>query len=79
LVDILYTYYAFSLGGVEANPAMAFLCTKFGNISLAFYKGIMMGILLILLPFIRGIYQKFLIFTSFVYIILVISHIIRFW
>lgn len=77
-VDILVTYSIFAKGGIEVNPAMAFLCTKFGNISLAFYKGILLGALFILLPLIKAIHQKFLIFTCFIYIILLFSHAIRF-
>jgi hypothetical protein len=78
LIDTLVTYYVFANGGVEVNPAMAFLCTKFGNISLAFYKGILLGVLLIFLPLIKGFYQKLLAFTTVVYIILVFSHMLRF-
>lgn len=78
IVDILVTYYIFANGGVEVNPAMAFLCTKFGNISIAFYKGILLGALFILLPLIKAIHQKFLIFTCCLYIILLFSHAIRF-
>jgi len=78
IADILVTYSIFAEGGIEVNPAMAFLCTKFGNISLAFYKGILLGALFILLPLIKAIHQKFLIFTCFIYIVLLFSHAIRF-
>ena len=77
-IDIYITYTVFSKGGFELNPAMAFLCSKFGNLSLAFYKGILLGVLFVLLPFIKLAYQKFLIFACFAYIVLVISHAIRF-
>jgi hypothetical protein len=78
LIDILVTYYVFAQGGVEANPAMAHLSSKFGNISIAFFKGTLLGILLFLLPFIKEIYQKALMIVCFVYVALVVSHIIRF-
>lgn len=78
LIDILVTYYVFAQGGVEANPAMAHLSSKFGNISIAFFKGTLLGVLLFLLPFIKEIYQKALMLVCFVYVALVVSHIIRF-
>ena len=78
LIDILVTYYVFSKGGVEANPAMAHLSSRFGNISIAFFKGALLGILLFLLPFIKEIYQKALFIVCSCYVILVITHIIRF-
>ena len=78
LLDLLVTYYAFSQGAIEANPFMFFICTKYGNLALAFYKGLLLGVLLFLLPFIKNIFQKGLIFSCSVYILLVISHIIRF-
>jgi hypothetical protein len=78
LIDVLVTYYVFAQGGVEANPAMAHLSSKFGNISIAFFKGSLLGVLLFLLPFIKEIYQKALMIVCFVYVALVVSHIIRF-
>ena len=78
LIDLIVSYSVFSQGGVEANPAMSFLCSNFGNISLAFYKGFLLGALFILLPYIKNRLQYLLIFTCFAYVVLVISHIIRF-
>lgn len=78
IIDIQVTYTVFAGGGIELNPFMAFLCTTFGNISLAFYKGICLGILFILLPFVRNAYQKLLILSCIVYAVLMVSHWIRF-
>ena len=78
LIDLLVTYYAFSKGAIEANPAMSVLIYKFGNISLAFFKGALLGMLLILLPYIKNFMRKCLMFSCSVYVILVFSHIIRF-
>lgn len=78
IIDLIATYYAFSLGAVEANPAMDAVIKNFGDIGLAFYKGLMLGGLFIFLPFINKRIQKFLVFTVFVYIVLTISHMIRF-
>ena len=78
LIDLLVTYYAFSKGAIEANPAMSVLIFKFGNISLAFVKGALLGMLLIMLPYIKNFLRKCLMFSCSVYVILVFSHIIRF-
>jgi|GEM_PF-1975250 len=78
LIDLLVTYYAFSKGAIEANPAMSVLIFKFGNISMAFVKGALLGMLFILLPYIKNFMRKCLIFSCSVYVILVFSHIIRF-
>ena len=78
LIDLLVTYYAFSKGAVEANPAMSALCVKFGEVSLAFYKGLLLGILLFLLPYIKRYLLGLLAFSCSVYAVLVLSHIIRF-
>ena len=78
IIDIQVTYEVFSNGGVEANPLMAFMCTKFGNLSLAFYKGTLLGVLFFLLPFIKAVFQRLLILTCFAYVILLVSHWIRF-
>jgi len=78
LLDLLVTYYAFSKGAIEANPLMFLLCTNYGNMAMAFYKGLLLGMLMFLLPFIRNFLQKCLIFSCSVYVILVISHVIRF-
>jgi len=78
LIDLLVTYYAFSKGAIEANPAMSVLIFKFGNISLAFVKGALLGMLLIMLPYIKKFLRKCLMFSCSVYVILVFSHIIRF-
>ena len=78
LIDLVVSYSLFSQGAVEVNPAMSVLCSQFGNISLAFYKGFLLGALFILLPFIKKRLQYLLIFTCLAYIVLIISHIIRF-
>ncbi len=78
LIDLGVTYTAFQYGAVEANPFMAFLCTKFGNIALAFYKGLSMGILLFILPFVKKGMQKLLAVVCGIYILLVVSHLVRF-
>ncbi len=78
LTDLIVSYSLFSQGAVEINPAMSFLCSRFGNISLAFYKGFLLGALFILLPFIKNKLQILFISTCGVYLILVFSHILRF-
>ena len=78
IVDLIVTYHAFSLGAIEANPAMYVIAKHFGDIGIAYFKGLMLGALFILLPFIKKGLQKFLIFTCVVYVILVISHVVRF-
>ena len=78
IIDLVYTYHVLSRNGVEYNPFMAFLCSNLGNISLAFYKGLLLGMLFILLPFIQNRLQKLLCFPVVVYVILTISHLIRF-
>ena len=78
LTDLIVSYSLFSKGAIEINPAMSFLCSHFGNISLAFYKGFLLGALFILLPFIKNKLQILFISTCGVYLILVFSHILRF-
>ncbi len=75
LVDIMYTYYVFSKDGIECNPILIFMCSKFGNISIAFFKGFLLGFLFLLLPFIRGWLQKLLFFPCLVYCILIITYV----
>ena len=78
LTDIIFSYKIFSEGGVEINPLMSALCTKFGNVALSFYKGFILGVLFILLPYVKNKLQSFLLLSCIAYIILVISHVIRF-
>ncbi len=78
IIDIIITYYAFAKGAVEANPAMYLISKHFGDVAITFYKGFFLGVLFILLPFIKKRLQKFLIFACIVYILLTLSHLIRF-
>ncbi|MBN2029660.1 hypothetical protein JW824_05390 [bacterium] len=78
VTDLIVSYSLFSRGAIEINPAMSFLCSHFGNISLAFYKGFLLGTLFILLPFIKNKLQILLISTCGIYLILVFTHIMRF-
>jgi hypothetical protein len=78
VIDLIVSYSLFSHGAVEMNPAMSILCSQFGNISLAFYKGFLLGALFILLPYIKNKLQYLLLSTCSVYIVLVVSHMIRF-
>ena len=78
LIDTLVTYYVFAKGGIEVNPAMAFFCVQFGEISIAFFKWIVLGMLLVLLPLIRVYLQKLLYLASVFYIVVVFTHVLRF-
>ncbi len=78
LIDLIVSYSLFSRGAIEMNPAMSILCSRFGNISLAFYKGFLLGALFILLPYIKNKLQCLLLLTCSAYVMLVVSHIIRF-
>jgi len=78
LIDILVSWHVISEGAKEANPLMDFFYSKFGSISFAFIKGALLGMLLMLLPFIKEGLQKLLLFACTVYILLMFSHLIRF-
>ena len=78
MIDILVSYKAFSEGAVEINPFMAVIYHNFGIVGLAFYKGFLIGVMLVLLPVIKKRLRILFIFTCFVYAALTISHIMRF-
>src|SRR4030066_392461 len=58
---------------------MYLISKQFGDVAITFYKGFFLGVLFILLPFIKKRLQKFLIFACIVYILLTLSHLIRFF
>jgi hypothetical protein len=70
LIDIMFSYAAFAKGAVEINPTVSIIIRQFGYIGLAFQKGIPIGALLILLPYIRGKLQYLLGFSVLVYLVL---------
>ena len=78
VIDMVFTYYVIQGNGVEMNPFMAFLGSTFGNISMALYKGLLIGVLFFLLPYVVQYLQKLLYVSVIVYVLLVFSHFIRF-
>ena len=78
IIDLAFTYSVLSRNGAEVNPAMLLLIRNFGAVSIAYAKGLLLGILFMLLPFIRDFLQKMLFVPVIVYTVLIVSHVLRF-
>jgi hypothetical protein len=80
-IDIWATQYSLNLGCVELNPLVKLFCTKTITY-LAIYKSLLLFVLLLLIPYIKGLTLILLKICCCIYVFVVVYHainILQYW
>lgn len=75
LIDLLATRSAFDFGIAELNPVVAQLHTAYGMSGIALCKAALLGLLLVLLPHIRGWLRVLFAAACLIYLVLTGIHV----